>query len=42
LAPEDEADDALAFGIAEMERVPAWAPGIPLKAEGGHSERYDK
>lgn len=42
LAPEAEADEALAFGIAEMCRVPAWCPGIPLAAEGGHSERYDK
>jgi DNA polymerase len=42
LAPEAEADEALAFGIAEMCRVPAWCPSIPLAAEGGHSERYDK
>ena len=42
LAPEPEADEALAFGIAEMKRTPAWCPGIPLDAEGGHSERYDK
>lgn len=42
LAPEAEADEALAFGLAEMKRVPEWCPGIPLNAEGGHSERYDK
>ena len=42
LAPEAEADEALAFALAEMCRVPDWCPGIPLDAEGGHSERYDK
>ena len=42
LAPEAEADEALAFGIEEMKRVPIWCPGIRLDAEGGHSERYDK
>ena len=42
LAPESEADEALAFGLEEMRRVPSWCPGIPLDAEGGHSERYDK
>ena len=42
LAPEAEADEALAFGLEEMKRVPAWCPGIPLDAEGGHSDRYDK
>ena len=42
LAPDAEADEALAFGLAETRRVPSWCPGIPLDAEGGHSERYDK
>lgn len=27
---------------AEMERPPAWLPDLPLKVEGGISERYEK
>ncbi len=27
---------------AEMERPPAWLPDLPLKVEGGVSERYEK
>jgi DNA polymerase len=27
---------------AEMETPPAWLPGLPLKVEGGVSERYEK
>ena len=35
LAPEAEAEEALAFLIKEMTTPPAWMPDIPLDAEGG-------
>ena len=31
---EAEAEEALAFLIDEMTKVPAWMPDIPLDAEG--------
>jgi DNA polymerase len=37
LAPEAEAEEALAFLIKEMTTPPAWMPDIPLAAEGGWS-----
>ncbi len=37
-----EADEALEVCMAEMERPPAWLPDLPLKVEGGVSERYEK
>lgn len=42
LAPEREADDALAWGIRQMRQAPTWAPDLPLNAEGGHAEFYKK
>jgi hypothetical protein len=33
---------AYADCLAEMERTPAWLPELPVKAEGGISERYAK
>ena len=36
VVPEAEADTALKFVIQELKREPAWAPGIPLDAEGGY------
>lgn len=33
--PEDEAQEAYDFIMAEMIRAPEWAPGLPLAAEGG-------
>ena len=35
IAPEDEADEALRFIIAELRKAPDWMPDIPLDAEGG-------
>ena len=35
VVPTEEASDALAFVFKEMTTPPAWAPGIPLAAEGG-------
>ena len=43
LAPEQEAEEALEFGLTEMRRLPAWADAsLPLDAEGIVSECYDK
>lgn len=36
VVPEADADTALKFVIQELKREPAWAPGIPLDAEGGY------
>lgn len=35
LAPETEAEDAVAFVLSEMRKPPKWAPDIPLDAEAG-------
>lgn len=35
IAPEDEADEALRFIIAQLRKAPDWMPDIPLDAEGG-------
>jgi len=40
LAPEDEAEEALAFGVAEMSKSPDWWPNIPLAAEGEFGRTY--
>ncbi len=40
LAPEAEADEAVAFGIAEMSKSPVWWPAIPLAAEGESGVTY--
>jgi DNA polymerase I-like protein with 3'-5' exonuclease and polymerase domains len=39
---QDEAEVAFEACKAEMERPPAWLPDLPLKVEGGISERYEK
>jgi DNA polymerase len=39
---EDEADEALRFMLEVMGTTPAWAPGLPLKAEGGWAREYSK
>jgi DNA polymerase I-like protein with 3'-5' exonuclease and polymerase domains len=35
VVPEDEAQTAYDFMMAEMTKSPIWAPGLPLAAEGG-------
>lgn len=40
LAPEAEADVALAFGVAAMSQSPTWWPAIPLAAEGEFGRTY--
>lgn len=42
LAPGNEAQEALDFGLAAMRVAPSWAPGIPLDAEGKVGPRYLK
>jgi DNA polymerase len=42
LAPEDEADKCFKFMLDTMATPPAWAPDLPLKAEGGHEVFYNK
>jgi DNA polymerase len=38
----DEAPTAFERCKTEMERAPSWLPELPVKAEGGVSQRYDK
>lgn len=42
VAPDDKADDCLAFMIEQMSIAPSWAPGLPLGAEGGYDDCYSK
>lgn len=42
LAPEAEADDALAWGMQVMRTPPTWAPDLPLNVEGKYSHAYGK
>ena len=42
LARYDEADEALAFGIAEMSKPPKWGLDIPVAATGYISPFYKK
>lgn len=42
IAPIEEADEALAFGIEVMSTPPAWGPDIPFAAEGGYDVCYSK
>lgn len=42
LAPEYEADEALAFGLEVMSQTPDWAPELPISAEGAYDYYYCK
>jgi DNA polymerase len=42
LAPEDEADEALDFGLQIMRTPPTWCADLPLDAEGHHAGDYKK
>lgn len=42
LAPEAEAEAAVAFGIEAFSKAPTWAAGLPLGAEGGWAHNYSK
>lgn len=40
VVPESVAEDMLATTLKIMRTAPAWAPGLPLNAEGGVADRY--
>lgn len=40
--PEDIAEDVLQFTLALCKRAPDYLPGLPLNAEGGIYDRYEK
>lgn len=43
LCPEKRADEALRIIATEiMSKPPAWAPDLPVRAEGGYDRRYSK
>lgn len=42
LAPLKGAQYAFEYGVALLKIPPAWAPELPLDAEGGHDVRYSK
>lgn len=42
IAREEEAEEALAFGIEMFSQVPEWLEGCPLAAEGGFDDAYSK
>ena len=42
LARESEAEEALRFGIEVFSAPPAWAPDLPVSAEGGYAVNYSK
>jgi len=42
MAPENEAQECLAYMIAVMSRTPKWLPRAKLKAEGGYAREYSK
>jgi DNA polymerase I-like protein with 3'-5' exonuclease and polymerase domains len=37
---EDEAEEALKFGVACMKQPPSWAPRLPVAAKGAYARRY--
>jgi DNA polymerase len=42
VAPVKKAEEALQFGIDTLRIPPAWAPDLPLDAEGGFDRMYSK
>lgn len=38
--PTEQGPEALRVAVEEMSRTPAWAPGLPLGAEGTIGDRY--
>ncbi len=42
LCPEEEAEEALAFGIEVFSQSPTWAPDLPVSAEGAYATYYCK
>jgi DNA polymerase len=42
LAPEEEADECLAWMLEQMKAAPPWCADLPLDAEGGYAREYSK
>jgi DNA polymerase len=42
VVPEEQAEDALARMLSIMSASPAWAPDLPLGADGGFAKEYSK
>lgn len=42
LVPESESDEGTQWVINEMKKVPTWAAGLPIDAEGGWAKEYSK
>ena len=42
LAPESEAEEALAFGLEVFSQSPSWAPDLPVCGEGDFGHYYAK
>lgn len=42
IAPDNQAEECLAYMLHEMSVPPAWATGLPLQAEGGYDKCYSK
>lgn len=42
LADEAEAEAAFQYGVKVFSTPPAWAPDLPLSADGGYAENYSK
>ena len=40
IAPENEAEEAMAYVMECMRFVPSWAEGVPLNCEAGYGKRY--
>jgi hypothetical protein len=40
VAPDEEANDAKTWVLAQMTLTPKYLPGIPLAADGGAHRRY--
>jgi DNA polymerase len=42
LAPEKDAEEAIAWGVGIMKKPPAWAPDLPTNCEGKYARNYSK
>lgn len=42
IAREEDAEEALRYGIELFSAPPAWAPDLPVSAEGGYAHNYSK
>lgn len=42
LAREEEADEAIEFGLQQLSTAPEWCADLPVAAEGGYAHNYSK